>query len=134
MQERLRDTRITCGDWSRVLGPSVTHGNGLTAVLLDPPYDDGEMEYSAGGTGISSEVRAWAIANGDHPRLRIALCGYDGEHPMPESWECVEWKAVGGYGNQRKDGENTNASRERIWFSPHCLKPGKQISLFDLAG
>jgi len=48
---------------------------------------------------------------------------------MPSDWECVEWKANGGYGNQRKTQDNENAKRERIWFSPHCLKPSP--TLFD---
>ena len=78
---------------------------------------------------MAHDVRRWAIANGDNPLLRIALCGYEGEHDMPSSWECVPWKANGGYGGQSKDHDNPNAKRERIWFSPHCLG-GKQRSLF----
>ena len=60
------------------------------------------------------------------PLLRIALCGYEGEHNLPGSWECCAWKGGGGYGNQSG---NQNAHRERIWFSPHCLK-GAQRNLF----
>ena len=60
--------------------------------------------------------------------LRIALCGYEGEHVMPAEWECVAWKAKGGYANQNTTHDNPNAKRERIWFSPHC--GGKQPSLF----
>lgn len=53
---------------------------------------------------------------------------------LPESWECVHWKSRGGYGNQRGDQGYENAARERIWFSPHCLR-GKQLDLFSgLAG
>jgi len=106
--------------------PAVTWRHGITGILLDPPYDSGEhaIRY-AGGTGsISREVREWAIANGDNPLLRIALCGYEGEHDMPESWECVRWKAQGGYGSQGKGRGRANAARERIWFSPHCLRVG----------
>jgi DNA adenine methylase len=47
---------------------------------------------------------------------------------VPESWECLSWKANGGYGNQgQKTQGRENAHRERIWFSPHCLR----ITLFD---
>jgi DNA adenine methylase len=130
LSARLRRVRVACGDWTRVLGDSVTHKHGLTAILLDPPYDDGEVEYSAGGAGISQQVREWALANGDNPLLRIALCGYEGEHTMPNGWRCVEWKAKGGYGSQRRNGKNENAARERIWFSPHCLGGKGQQSLF----
>lgn len=33
----------------------------------------------------------------------------------------------GGYGSQRKDGTNQNRHRERIWFSPGCLKPSDRF-------
>lgn len=141
---RLRRVRVCCGDWERILGPSPTTKIGLTAVLLDPPYDlriarskqsgsDGAAPsdniYSEHDNELSHAVRRWAIDNGNDPLLRIALCGYEGEHAMPETWQCIAWKANGGYGNQ---GTNTrgreNAHRERIWFSPHCLRP--QQSLF----
>jgi hypothetical protein len=76
-------------------------------------------------------VREWAIANGQNPELRIALCGYEApDHAMPADWLEIAWKANGGYGNQAK-AETTgrlNSHRERIWFSPHCLNP--QGSLF----
>lgn len=97
----------------------VIHPGNPTGILLDPPYDDGNMSYAAGGRGISAAVREWAIAHGDDPRLRIALCGYEGEHEMPDNWAVHAWKAKGGYG--KSDQAKANARRERIWFSPHCL-------------
>lgn len=128
LQARLRRVRVCCGDWSRVLGPSVTEKHGLTGIVLDPPYDLALRDagcYAVDAEGLSGEVRAWAIANGENPRLRIVLCGYDGEHAMPDGWECVVWNANGGYGNQVKAGRGRdNAAKERLWFSPHCLRPG----------
>jgi hypothetical protein len=56
-----------------------------------------------------------------HPRMRIALCGYEGDYDLPDDWECVAWKSRGGYGSQNNNG-NENPHRERIWFSPHCLR------------
>ncbi len=129
LHARLRRVRVCCGDWSRVTGDSVTWRHGLTGVLLDPPYQDGNMEYVAGHGNVSQDVAKWAIENGNNPLMRIALCGYEGEHDMPSSWECVPWKAKGGYGGQSKDHDNPNAKRERIWFSPHCLG-ATQRSLF----
>ena len=126
---RLRNVRICCGDWQRVTGKSVTVTNGLTGIVLDPPYlsaDTAGTLYRTDSTTVAHGVREWALANGDNPLLRIALCGYEGEHDMP-GWECIPWKANGGYAGQG-DGSNGNAARERIWFSPHCLS-GRQLGL-----
>lgn len=132
---RLRRVRVACGDWSRVCGPAVTCHNGLTGVFLDPPYSaeagrDMGLYASDSGT-VAHQVREWAIANGDNPLMRIALCGYEGEHSMPDTWECVQWKTKGGYGSGGNGAGRANAVRERIWFSPHCLKPRSgQLGLF----
>ena len=99
----------------------------MTAVFLDPPYDAGDTHddvYGDLSRGVSGKVREWAIENGSNPLLRIALCGYEGEHQMPADWECVAWKATGGYGNQSG---NENSKRERIWFSPACIKPQAEL-------
>lgn len=129
LQARLRRVRVACGDWKRVLGStplgltSNVPPGFRTAVVLDPPYAgelrDPEIYAHDSGT-VSAEVREWALEHGDDERLRIVLCGYEGEHAMPATWECVAWKAAGGYGNQTG---NRNAHLERLWFSPHCLKP-----------
>lgn len=122
LAERLRDVRIACGDWSRVVTPSVTWRHGITGVVLDPPYSSTQhaIKYS-GGNDMAADVRAWAIAHGDNPLLRIVLCGYDTEHAMPDGWASVAWKAHGGYGSQGTGRGRENASRETLWFSPHCL-------------
>lgn len=100
-------------------------------MLLDPPYDHELRErcYSE-DHNVSVEVREWAIANGDNPEFRIALCGYEDEHGphMPETWEKVAWKAHGGYSRTKRGVENR--VQERIWFSPHCLKDER--CLWDL--
>lgn len=129
LASRLRRVRVCCGDWERVLSPSVTTYIGITGVFLDPPYSQELRErcYSE-DHDISSEVRDWAIANGGNPEMRIALCGYEGEHTMPDSWECLAWKAHGGY--SRSERGKANRERERIWFSPHCLHP-TQPDLFQ---
>ena len=127
---RLRRVRVVCGDWARVVTPAVTTGIGLTGVLLDPPYGAEGMDadvYTHSDAAVAVQAREWALAHGDNPDLRIALCGLEGEHGMPSSWECVPWKARGGYGSQRKDGTNQNRHRERIWFSPGCLKPSDRF-------
>ena len=136
LSRRLRGARICQGDWTRVCGESVTTScvqrkAMLTGVFLDPPYlsaDTAGDLYRTDSVDVAHAVREWALANGGNRLMRIALCGYEGEHEMP-GWECVAWKAQGGMGNQRADKSNGNAGRERIWFSPHCLS-GKQGSLF----
>ena len=125
LADRLRRVRVCCGDWSRVCGPSPTTRLGLTAVFLDPPYDHAERDAAiyAHEDDCGARVAAWAIEHGDDPRYRIALCGYDGEHEMPDTWERVSWKAKGGYGSQGNGRGRENAEREVVWFSPHCLRP-----------
>lgn len=142
---RLRKVRVCCGDWTRILGPSPTYLIGTTGVFLDPPYDpraiatgankvDGQAPsdslYAHHDANISARVRDWALANGDNPQLRIALCGYEGEHEMPDSWAKVEWKAQGGYSVKADAQGKRNAERERIWFSPHCLGRSVRGPLF----
>ena len=118
---RLRRVRVCCGDWTRCLGDSVTWRHGTTAVFLDPPYDDGAIDYAAGGRGVAADVAQWCRENGEDKRLRIALCGYEGDHEMPASWAVHAWKAHGGFGSQRSGDPNGNPHRERVWFSPGCL-------------
>jgi hypothetical protein len=127
---RLRYTRVACGDWRRVLTPSVTFRHGTTGIVLDPPYGEGEVDYSAGGnrTDIADDVRRWAIANGDNPDLRIALCSYGGAG-CPAGWREGTWVAAGGYGSTAK-GETQaklNRKRETVYFSPHCLNPAANL-------
>lgn len=132
LQQRLRRVRVTCGDWKRVTGKSVTWKIGTTAVFLDPPYNDDAKRadglYANDDMQVSTAVREWALSEGDNPKMRIALCGYEDEHGphMPDTWECVAWKANGGYSNQNSKG-NDNAAKERVWFSPHCLKVGDDL-------
>lgn len=128
---RVRRVRVCCGDWSRVCGPTHTVVLGTTAVFLDPPYaveDRADCYGSEEDKTVAHAVREWAIEHGDDQQMRIAICGYEGEHVMPDTWDCVPWKAHGGYANKSISG-NDNAHRERIWFSPHCV-PVKQRALF----
>ena len=133
LAKRLRNVRVCSGDWSRVCGPSVTFKHGLTGVFLDPPYaDTAERQsdlYREDSEDVAHAVRDWAVANGDNPLLRIALCGYEGEHEMPASWSVHSWSAGEGFGVQAEE-RSENGKRERIWFSPSC-QAARQGSLFD---
>lgn len=145
LQERLRSVRVACGDWSRVCGdsvagchPSCKSGAVFCGVFMDPPYS-GEAGrcntlYSVESTTVAHDVREWCLTHGGIKHMRIALCGYEGEHEALESagWDVVAWKAKGGYGSQGDAQGRDNSGRERIWFSPHCLgaAPDRQTSLF----
>ncbi len=127
LRDRFRFVRVACGDWTRVLTPAVTTGNGITAVFLDPPYiaEGRSKVYSHDDNLVAGQVRDWAVANGDNPKFRIALCGYEeAAYNMPSTWQTMAWKATGGYGSQAEDGVGrANSVRERVWFSPHCMQP-----------
>ncbi len=129
LSERLKNVRVCCGDWTRVLGPSPTWQLGLTGIFLDPPYDQSMRSDNLYRieSSVSKAVGEWAITNGENKLLRIALCGY--EYEMPDSWEVYKWKAAGGYGGQGQGQGRENRNKERIWFSPHCLKGETQEGL-----
>lgn len=129
LQQRTRRTRVCCGDWKRIVTPAVTYMNkglgpqDMTGIFLDPPYvHKGRDKVYNSDTNIFNEVCQWAIANGDNPKMRIVLCGYDGEHGIPDTWQVYSWQANGGFANLGNDRGKSNRSEERIWFSPNCLK------------
>jgi len=143
LADRMRHVRVTCGDWERICGDLVLRAGGTPcAVMLDPPYGDeggGRRSdlYAVDSKSVAGRVREWCKQRTDRKDLRIALCGYDGEHNDLEAlgWECVAWKANGGYGSQADKQGAANAKRERIWFSPACIRSKKSDDLqFALLG
>lgn len=128
LQARTRRVRVSCGDWKKIVTPSITYKNkglsskDITAVFLDPPYDlDVRDQVYKEDSNIFKEVLDWAITNGNNSQLRIVLCGYDGSHNIPTDWQTYSWKANGGFGNLGNDRGKDNSFKERIWFSPYCL-------------
>lgn len=135
LADRLRQVRVCCGDWSRVLtNGALAHGKTI-GIFLDPPYsaEAGRSSgiYAVDDLHVAHDVREWALANGDNPKLRIVLAGYEGEHDMPESWRVLAWKANGGMSNFRKNGENENKHRERLWLSPGCFDVEQTLFAHD---
>ena len=128
IQDSFREARVACGDWQRICSPGTMTRNGTCAVLLDPPYSLTDAVYAKDSSTVSGDVRRWCVENGTNPRLRIALCGHDTEHNELEllGWTVETWAKGGGY--QGKD------DRERIWFSPACLKPQGAVLRFDPSG
>jgi len=150
LSDRLRLVRTCYGHWSRICDSDSTLTRlGTTGVFLDPPYPshstngkksrDANLYATDKGADLNAlrdEVLAWCRKWGQHPDIRVAVCGYEGDGYEPlvaDGWEEYAWEASGGYGNQRKKGggKADNAKRERIWFSPACLKPDAGASLFD---
>ncbi len=123
LQDRMRNVRVACGDWSRVVTESVTTRHGMTGVFLDPPYTKGAMDYAAGGVGgaLADEVRAWCLHSGHDRNLRIVLCGHAGEHDalLAAGWHTRTWTARKGYA--ATDEARENSARETLWCSPHCV-------------
>lgn len=129
LSQRLRHVRVCCGDWSQVCTPIVTVKHGITGVFLDPPYsgDTGRDPslYAKDDLEVSASVRKWAIEWGEHPNMRIALCGYEGEHEMPPNWECVAWRAKRGCKKSRTAYTAATASASgsaRIAARQHCFE------------
>ena len=133
LQDRMRNVRVACGDWSRVVTESVTTRHGMTGVFLDPPYTKGAMDYAAGGVGgaLADEVRAWCLHSGHDRNLRIVLCGHAGEHDalLAAGWHTRTWTARKGYA--ATDEARENSASETLWCSPHCVPlVDAQIGLF----
>jgi DNA adenine methylase len=127
LQDSFREARVACGDWERICSPGSMTRNGICGVVLDPPYSQTDAVYATDSSTVAHDVRAWCIANGGNPALRIALCGHEGEHnelATRHGWTAETWDKSGGY--QGAD------DRERIWFSPACLKTqAAELDLFS---
>jgi len=135
---RLRRVRVCSGDWSRVCTDGVLAAGdwAVVGVFLDPPYgfDAGRRAgiYAVDDLNESGMCRDWCAEKGDNPRIRIVLCGLEGEHEslLDYGWSVHVWRGAGGFSSQGNRG-NTNRHRERLYLSPHCLQPTTQILMFD---
>ena len=131
LSDRLRQVRITCGSWERVVTPSVTRsgtgGDGKRAIFLDPPYATSGDLYAESSDGVALAVREWCLTAPCD--LRVILCGYDTEHDalLAHGWTVTEGKAGRGAGYSTN---SLNGRRERLWLSPACIG-GKQMGLFS---
>jgi site-specific DNA-adenine methylase len=143
LSARLRHVRVINGDWKRVVTDGVlntlsVNQGGYAGVFLDPPYTDEVRTggiYAVDSGNVAHDVREWCKANGDNPKHRIILAGYDTEHQELETqgWTAVEWYREGFLkGGMANISGSTQQKRERLWLSPHCLgvQPTAQISLF----
>jgi DNA adenine methylase len=124
IRDRMQDVRVCCGDWSRVMGPSVFEKRSPPyAIFLDPPYfsEDRSAVYAEDASGMADPMRLAIVEAclryGE--KGKVILCGYEGEYPELDGWRKIAWKAQGGMSNQNREG-NENKGRERMWISPSC--------------
>jgi DNA adenine methylase len=117
LSKRLENVKIICGDWKRCLGNCALNEarseRSNTSIFFDPPYPDTNREvgiYSKDSMHVGYKVEKWCKEHQSDPTLRIAICGYDNTHELPE-WDKYHWNAPGNF---------KNANREVIWFSPQC--------------
>lgn len=139
LSARLRHVRIINGDWQRAITTGVlwtlpVRQGGHVGLFLDPPYDNDVRSgglYQNDDGSVASACRTWCIENGNNPKNRIILAGYDTEHQELEQhgWTVHEWFTsgflTGGMGNVSKNGTHQQ-HRERLWASPHCLRIDEQ--------
>jgi len=130
LSHRLEPARVLCGDWSRCVERAGDEKLAPVGVFLDPPYDKslrcvGIYMSDKSDNEPGPAVYDWCMKNGNDPDVRIALCGYEGEYDMPDSWEVYKWSSGGGWGTMAKSPNvrsQSNRFKERIWFSPSCRR------------
>lgn len=127
IQACIENTRVACGEWGRIVTPTLLGVQTPTGVFLDPPYEMGGRHkgvYTHDAHDIAVDVARWAI-EAAAPTVRIVYAGYAGGEVdalmQDAGWRVYAWKGWSGYQGQSKD--NTNRHRERLWYSPACLEP-----------
>jgi len=115
MAQRLVGVRVLYGSWERTI--RATPPGKTMGFVLDPPYSEDAGRkldmYQHDETLAARDAARWAYLRGKDPRFRIAFCGFEGEHSFP-GWTELAWGST--------KCRHENRGRERIWFSPHCLK------------
>ena len=130
LSDRLREVRIVCGDWKRVLTPSVVRakrgGDGVVAVFLDPPYSTSGNLYGHIDENVSIAVKQWCLQA--TTELRIILCGYDNDHAALLHHGWVKENGAAGSGSGYSV-DPLAGKRERLWLSPSCLRTQMELKL-----
>lgn len=123
LAHRLQGVHAMCGDWRRALSKVILSQGKVIGVFFDPPYAmktgraagiyNNEMQSTAA-------VQEWCLEHGVNPRMRIVLAGFDGEYQLP-GWSTHRLKKR--VGMARTDAARQRQETERLWVSPHCLRP-----------
>jgi len=116
LSERLRNVQVFWNNFEVVAGKAKRPEFGTVGILLDPPYPRRlrDFDYDTDNADVWHRAARWAVANGDNPRCRIAVCGYndaESDALFPSAWRRFVW---------RRSGIGQNKDRECIWFSPYC--------------
>lgn len=133
--DRIQRIEILCGDWKRCLTKATMFPDGFksTGIFLDPPYGVGVGVPYEDNTGtVAADVWEWAVANGDNPKLRIVVAGYEDGRVLPEGWTTIERFEHGGRGRSTSKGKNQNHTLERLWLSPHCISDKTDSTILGL--
>ena len=138
LSQRLRNAIVTCLDWHKAISLAATLNNWdrfTIGLFLDPPYRQNMRDdriYMEDDASISDACRQFCTEH-SNSKMRIALCGFEGEHNELEryGWAKIEWMARGGYNNQAKQQDGNSRHNERIWFSPSCGVDTKIKTLFE---
>jgi site-specific DNA-adenine methylase len=128
LSSSLMRATIVCQGWERLLTKSyTTEGAKLTAIFLDPPYDEQQQSQSGNYYGennsrcISTDVREWCKSNSSNKLLKIVLCGYNDEHDelLNYGFEKIGWNAKNGAGYRKAD---TTIKTEFLWHNTGASK------------
>lgn len=127
LSKRLRHVKVVCGDWSRICGGNWRDEHSSVGMFFDPPYATGYRDknlYHKDSMTVGKDVETWVLENGKKENHRIVVCGYEDEYHrlVDAGWRVEAWKANGGYSNKGKN-KSDNRYRERVFISPHCLRP-----------
>lgn len=97
------------------------------AVLLNRPHEPGTETINDLDCYVANFFRATQAEPMEVARWADWQVNEADLHAMPANWTIHRWKTSGGYGSQGDGTGRANASRECIWFSPHCLPESNGI-------
>lgn len=75
LQNRLRDVRVCCGDWKRVVTDGALSNGSNIGIFLDPPYvqEGRDAVYNHETTeNLHEDIIMWCKTHENNPRIKIA--------------------------------------------------------------
>jgi hypothetical protein len=101
LSERLRNVQVFWNDFEVVAGNRKDQSpSALSAFFSTRPTRAtcGDFDYDTDGADVWHRAARWAVANGDNPKLRIAVCGYndaESDALFPTNWARFIWSRSG---------------------------------------